>query len=54
MERLHRLAHLATAAPFREREQIARIIRISKEADDTAQKTMETMKRIMNKPGSHT
>lgn len=47
MERLHRLAHLATA--LRHRERIERIIRTFKEADDAAQHAAETMKRIMNK-----
>lgn len=44
MEHLNRLARMATALRHRER-----IIRISKEADDTAQQTVETMKRIMSK-----
>jgi hypothetical protein len=45
---LNRLAQLAAAAPLRDREQIERIIRSAKEADDTARQTTEIVRRMID------
>jgi uncharacterized protein (UPF0335 family) len=48
IDHLARLAHLAKSAAIRDRQQIERINRVTKEAADTAQKTAEVIKRIMS------
>jgi hypothetical protein len=53
IDRLNRLARLAAAAPLRDREQIERIIRSAKEANDTARQTAEIVRRMIDGQGSH-
>jgi hypothetical protein len=48
IDRLNRLAQLAATAPLHNRQQIERIIRIAKEADDTARQTAEIVRRMID------
>ena len=49
MQRLNRLAELAKSASLYRSDQIERIIQMTEDATDRATKTVEIIKRLMNR-----